>query len=323
MGGGSYDYEEHQAATASRARQASPQQVFTQNACHPSLNPHGVRVRESRDSANHPDSLAIVFALDVSGSMGEIPVQLATKTMPGFMKAVLSVVPDPQVLFMAVGCAFCDKSAIQVGQFESEDSLIDKWLGLLHLEGGGGWRGESYDLAMYFAARHTTIDCHEKRGRRGYLFMTGDEVFFMRLQLGTVKQWIGDDIKEEIGIEELTDELARRYHVFFLIPDAQRAAYDGCYPAWRLLLGDCAIILGDPSDTAAAAALLIGIREGQLRDVTALRVKLQDELGYGEDERERVVGAVKPYLEAVLRGGGDPPQGPRGLTEVPARPDKG
>ena len=68
---------------------------------------------------------------------------------------------------------------------------------------------------------------------------------------------------------------------------------------------------------------MIGIREGQLRDVTALRVKLQDELGYHEDERERVVGAVKPYLEAVLRGGGDPPQGPRGLTEVPARPDKG
>jgi hypothetical protein len=82
MGGGRYDYEEHQAATTARAGLAT-EQVFTQNACHPTSNPKGCAVRESRDSANHPDSLGIVFALDVSGSMGEIPVQLATKTMPG------------------------------------------------------------------------------------------------------------------------------------------------------------------------------------------------------------------------------------------------
>lgn len=322
MGGGRYDYEEHQAATAARASQAS-EAVFTQNTCHPQLNPHGVRVRESRDSENHPDSLAIVFALDVSGSMGQIPVQLAQRTMPGFMKAVLTVVPDPQILWMAVGCAYSDKSAFQVGQFESESSLIDKWLGMLHLEGGGGWRGESYDLALYFAARHTAIDCHEKRGRRGYLFLTGDEVFFMRLPPYCVKQWLGDDLKEELRIEDLVDELVRRYRVFFLIPDAQRAQSDGCYNGWQKLLGDCAIILGHPEDTAAAAALLVGICEGQLRDVTALRVKLEDELGYHEDERERVVGAVKPYLEAVLKGGGEPPRGDRGLTEAPPTRDKG
>lgn len=322
MGGGRYDYEEHEAATRERAGLAT-EQVFTQNACHAELNPHGVKVRESRDSAAHPDSLAIVFALDVSGSMGEIPVQLATKTMPGFMKGVLTVVPDPQVLFMAVGCAFCDRSAIQVGQFESEATLIDRWLGMLHLEGGGGWRGESYDLAMYFAARHTAIDCHEKRGRRGYFFMTGDEPFFMRLLQGTVKQWIGDEIAGDLGIEALTDELATRYRPFFLIPDPARAKADGCEYAWRLLLGDCVIVLGDPADTAAAAALLVGICEGQLRDVAALANKVEEALGYFGADRDRIVGAVAPYLEAVLKGGGEPPRGPRGLTEVPAAKQAG
>jgi hypothetical protein len=324
MGGGRYDYEEHQAATTARAGLGAGE-VFTQNACHADLNPLGVHVRESRDSENHPDSLSIVFALDVSGSMGEIPVQLATRTMPGFMKAVTTVVPDPQVLFMAVGCAFCDKSALQVGQFESESSLIDKWLGMLHLEGGGGWRGESYDLAMYFAARHTAIDCHAKRGRRGYLFMTGDEVFFMRLQAHTVKQWIGDDLKEELSIVELTDELVRRYRTFFLIPDQKRADTDGCGYGWRLLLGDCVIVLGHPGDTAAAAALLVGICEGQLRDVESLYAKAEGELGYrDEGEQHRLIAAVRPYLEAILKGGGEPPSGPRpGLTEVPAQRQAG
>ncbi len=317
MGGGRYDYEEHEAATAARASQATGA-IFSQGSCHPDLSPQGVKVRESRDSEAHPDSLAIVFALDVSGSMGEIPIQLATRTMPTFMKGVLTVVPDPQVLFMAVGCAYGDRSPLQVGQFESENALIDKWLGLLHLEGGGAWRGESYDIAMYFAARHTAIDCHEKRKRRGYFFMTGDEVFFMRLPPSVVTQVTGGSVPAEIRIEDLTDELAERYRPFFLIPDPARAKLDGCEPAWRKLLGDCVIVLGDPGDTAAAAALLVGIGEGVLRDVAALEAKAETELGFRGAERDRLVGAVRPYLEAVLRGGGDPPRGDRGLTEVPA-----
>jgi hypothetical protein len=316
MGGGRYDYEEHQAATTERAG-LKTEQVFAQNACHPDLDPKGVRWRESRDSANHPDSVGIVFALDVSGSMGEIPVQLAMKTMPSFMQSVLTVLPDAQVMFMALGCAYGDKSPIQVGQFESESALIDKWLGMLHLEGGGSWRGESYDLAMYVAARHTAMDCLERRKRRGYFFMTGDEVFFMHLTPATVAQWIGDVVPADIRIEDLTDELTERFRTFFLIPDAERAKSDGCEPAWRLLLGDCTIVLGAPADTAIVASLLVGICEGQLPDAAAIERKVEA-LGYHGAERDRIVRAVVPYAEAVARGGGEAPRGPRGLTQAPA-----
>lgn len=312
MGGGRYDYEEHQAATAGRA-ELKAEQVFAQNACHPQLDPKGLRWRESRDSANHPDSLGIVFALDVSGSMGEIPVQLAMKTMPSFMQSVLTVLPDAQVLFMALGCAYGDRSPIQVGQFESESALIDKWLEMLHLEGGGSWRGESYDLAMYVAARHTAMDCLERRKRRGYFFMTGDEVFFMTLPAAVVKQWVGDDVPGDIRIEDLADELAERFRPFFLIPDAERAKSDGCEAAWRLLLGDCTIVLGAPGDTAIVASLLVGVCEGQLRDAATIEAKVLA-LGYRGAERDRIVRAVVPYAEAVARGGGEPPRGPRGLV---------
>src|SRR5688500_14244711 len=105
MGYGAYSHEAHVAMTA-RRQGASQGEVFRQTACHPLMNPHGVKVRESRDSEAHPSSLAIAFALDVSGSMGEIPARLATTTLPHFMAALLDAgVADPQVLFMAVGNA--------------------------------------------------------------------------------------------------------------------------------------------------------------------------------------------------------------------------
>ena len=69
MGYGAYSYTSHQALTKSR-KGKSAQSVFTQSRIHPSMNPYGVMARESRDSADNPNSLAIVFSLDISGSMG-------------------------------------------------------------------------------------------------------------------------------------------------------------------------------------------------------------------------------------------------------------
>ncbi|MCB9632017.1 MAG: hypothetical protein H6721_07780 [Sandaracinus sp.] len=72
MGYGSYSYTAHQALTSKRAALPT-QQVFGQRGIHPKMNPFGVKVRECRDSADHPRSLGVVFALDVSGSMGRSP----------------------------------------------------------------------------------------------------------------------------------------------------------------------------------------------------------------------------------------------------------
>jgi len=41
---------------------------------------------------------------------------------------------------------------------------------------------ESYELAMYFMARHTAMDCLDKRGRRGYLFLIGDELAYPKVK---------------------------------------------------------------------------------------------------------------------------------------------
>jgi hypothetical protein len=138
MGFGHYSHEAHAALT--RGRAALPKEaLFTQRQCHPLMSPHEVRVRESRDSAAHPASFGVVFALDVTGSMGDIPVMLAKTQLPTFMTEIMDLgVKDPQIMFMAVGDAFSDSAPLQVGQFESAAAEMDRWLTLSYLEGGGG-----------------------------------------------------------------------------------------------------------------------------------------------------------------------------------------
>ena len=301
MGYGNYDLQAHIAATKARATR-SADEIFTQNDCHPSMNPRGVKAREARDSDTHPDSVGVVFALDVSGSMGAIPQQLATKTMPTFMQAAMAVVPDPQVLFIAFGNVWADRSPLQVGQFESEAALIDKWLAATHLEGGGGGVGESYDLAMYFAARHTAMDCLLKRNRKGYFFMTGDEPPFLAVDRGKVLGLIGDQISEDIAIHDMVDELAKSFHPFFLFPDPQRAAESDYRKTWEMLLHERVIVLADPEDTAVACAALIAIQEGKATDPDAIAKLLETNLGRTGKARDRVVKAVAPYAAALAKG---------------------
>jgi hypothetical protein len=272
MGYGDYSHEAHVAMTRQRAS-APAAQVFHQGGCHPSMDPRGVDFRESRDSPDHPESLSVIFALDVSGSMGRIPHKLATETLPGFMKALLDAgVADPQVLFMAVGYAGRDRAPLQVGQFESTEALMDRWLTRMYLEGGGAGGDESYELAMYFAARHTKIDCYEKRGRRGYLIITGDEPPNLAVTRAHVQRVIGEALPADIPLMEMISETLRSYEIFYLIPDPGRGQQVG--ELWRAFLGERVIVLGDPDDTGYAAAGLVALTEGAVADAAALQQRL-------------------------------------------------
>ena len=227
MGYGSYSYEAHASLTKGRAQQ-SAQEIFHQTRLHPSMNPFGVKVRESRDSKESANSLGIVFALDVSGSMGEIPTLLATKELPNFMKALTNCdVKSPQVLFMAFDDHEWDGRPLQVGQFETTGELMDQWLVRCSLRGGGepapkypsttGQSLESYDLALYFAAKHTAMDCWVKRKKKGYLFMTGDEPPYSHVRADVAKHVIGDDI-QDTPLADVVATLKETFEPFFLIP---------------------------------------------------------------------------------------------------------
>lgn len=310
MGHGGYSYAAHQAITSARAN-LDAQQVFTQTGVHPLMNPHGVKFRECRDSAEHPEALAICFALDISGSMGDIPDLLARRELPKFMKTLMScAVSHPQLLFMAFADARCDGTPLQVGQFESTAELIDKWLTLTSLAGQPGSSysgplegGESYELALYFAARHTSVDAFEKRGRKGYLFMTGDEPAYPAVPAETVRITLGEEIQADLPIGDVMTELRQKWNPFFLIPDAARRSVE---PYWRGVFGDDVICLEDPADTCAASAAIIALAEDLVHGLDDVAYVLQD----GGISAERVGATMKAITPWWERRSGAAPSKP-------------
>jgi hypothetical protein len=292
MGYGNYSHEAHEALLHSRGN-LPVQNFFKQQQCHPLMNPKGVRLRESRDSADHPQTLGIAFALDVTGSMGEIPKLLATQQLPRFMKILTDCkVPDPQILFLAVGDATCDRSPLQVGQFETTGELMDQWLTRSHLEGGGGKLGEeSYELALYFLALHTEMDCFVKRGKRGYLFMTGDEKPYSVLSRHVVESVIGDRLDDDLKVEEVLAELQKTFVPFFLIPNPGRREL--CERTWRDLLGEHVLCLEQPGDVCFVTAGALLLAEGLVGDVRDLKDLLVP-AGCPKERVNAVVQALKP-----------------------------
>ncbi len=301
MGSGNYSHAAHEALLRGRAN-LPMQQVFRQVPCHPLMNPKGVRLRESRDSADHPQSLGMVFALDVTGSMGEIPRILATVQLPVFMKILLDCkVQDPQLLFVAVGDAISDKAPLQVGQFESTAELMDQWLTWSYLEGGGGGGGqESYELGLYFLAMHTEMDCMAKRKKRGYLFMTGDEVPYPSLSKHVAETVLGDRLDEDLPCEEIVAEVQKSYVPFFLIPDRERARR--CERRWRDLLGDNVLVLESPIDVCYAAAGAVLLTEGLVSDLKDLEKRLS-RAGMPSGRKGAVIRSLTPLAEVVFNPG--------------------
>jgi hypothetical protein len=244
---------------------------------HAALDPKNVKFRESRDSNEHPDSTSIAVMFDVTGSMGSIPVTLQTK-LPELLGLLLrkGYVSDPQILFGAIGDATCDRIPLQVGQFES-DNRMDQNLENIFLEGGGGGQQtESYELAMYFIARHTDIDCWNKHGRKGYMFIIGDEMAYPAVDRHEVQKLIGDRLQQDIPTQTIVRELQERYHVFYILP--QGASYGGnasILGFWRKLLGQNVLELEDSEAVCEAIALTIGMTEGTI-DLKAGAVDLQD-----------------------------------------------
>jgi hypothetical protein len=314
MGNGNYSITAHEALLRNRGN-IPAEQVFRQDKCHPLMSPKGVRLRESRDGADHPESLGIVFALDVTGSMGEIPKLMATQQLPIFMKILTDCqIRDPQLLFMAVGDAVSDNAPLQVGQFESTAELMDQWLTWSYLEGGGGGTGqESYELGLYFLAMHSEMDCMTKRKKRGYLFMTGDEIPYPTLSKHSVETIIGDRLDEDLTCEEIVAEMQKVYVPFFIIPERSRARK--CERRWRDLLGDHVLCLESPIDVCFVAAGAMLLNEGRVSNIKELSTFLSN-AGMPRSRQNHVIKSLTPFAEVILNLSDNPTQSNNWFSQI-------
>jgi hypothetical protein len=298
MGSGIWSTDVYDAASRYRAATGGSAFAYSDSGArnvHPKLDPRGVIARESRDSDEHRESLAIAVLFDVTGSMGHVPRVLQTK-LPQLLGLLLrkGYATDPQIMFGAIGDATCDCIPLQIGQFES-DNRMDDDLGRIVLEGGGGGQmTESYELAMYFMARHTAIDCYAKRGRRGYLFIIGDEMAYPKVKAREVRKIIGDET-EDIPLRQIVSEVQRSYDTYYLLPAGTAYAGDGrVLGFWRKLLGQNAIELDDLDAVCETIALTIGLGEEAI------------DLDRGLDDLRDVGSAAAPTVsKALARVGAD------------------
>ncbi|HEU4323226.1 MAG TPA: hypothetical protein VFS21_08730 [Roseiflexaceae bacterium] len=266
---------------------------------HPQMNPFGA-MRESRDSDVHPESVAIGVVFDVTGSMGTVPKVLQTK-LGALMRVLIQkgYLEHPQVLFGAVGDAFCDRVPLQIGQFEAGLEMDDD-LGKIYLEGGGGGQvHESYELAMYFFARHTLIDCFEKRGHKGYLFTIGDEKPYPAVKSQQVREHIGDELVRDLPVAKVIAELQQRYEYFHIIPTntshGRNAAVQG---EWKKLLGERVLLLEDEGAVCETVALAVGLCEGTIYDLDS---GVDDLIQAGHDTGATTAAATALMPYAAVR----------------------
>ena len=123
MGGGFYDSDRATFRSVSEGyRTKSTHEIFTSRSLDNGMDPKNAKLRESCDSAEHPESIAIILALDETGSMGHIPKHLIQDGLPKIMSKILQKgIKDPQILFLGIGDHEVDSAPLQVGQFESSD----------------------------------------------------------------------------------------------------------------------------------------------------------------------------------------------------------
>ncbi len=275
MGLGSFDAVAYRAFSATTAGKATDD-IYAARAINKNLNPKGVKIRESRDSADNPNSTPIIVAIDVTGSMGIIADVLAREGLGTLFTEILDRKPitDPHLMFMAVGDANYDSAPLQVSQFEADNRIVEQ-LTQIFLEHGGGWNNfESYNLPWYFAATHTEHDSLIKRGKRGYLFTVGDEEAPQALTPAQIKEIIGDDMEREMSAGEMLAEAQRKYDVFHIIimeGSHARSHPDRVFDSWKSVLGQHVIRLADHKKLAETIVSTIEVVEW--RDAKAVTAK--------------------------------------------------
>ena len=218
----------------------SNQDMFKATNIDPALDPKNV-IRECCDTEEHPNTVPVILALDVTGSMGQAAVEVAKK-LNVIMTKLYEKVTDVEFLIMGIGDLACDTCPIQASQFES-DIRIAEQLDKIYFEfGGGGNNYESYTAAWYFGSRHTKLDCLN-RGRKGIIITMGDEQLNPYLPLrgrysGLIEA-TGDNLQEDVETKDLYNEVSKKFNIYHLdVNHGRRWDEDEIETSYRKYLDD-------------------------------------------------------------------------------------
>ena len=251
MGGGSWTSASYDAYTKGTrgmdsvtyaASNLNTQEVYKARTLDKELNPKNV-MRECCDTEEHPHTLPVILALDVTGSMGMAATEVAKKL--GVIMGDLyddKDIPDVEFCVMAIGDLYCDRAPIQISQFESDIRIAEQLDKVWFEGGGGGNKWESYTAAWYMGVNHCKLDCW-KRGKRGIIITLGDEQLNPYLQAPMLAKYVGDENQEDIETGNLYEEASEKYEIHHISVKDRHSSYfrnnleNRVDNSWKGLLG--------------------------------------------------------------------------------------
>ena len=211
----------------------SNQEMFAARKLDPMLDPKDV-VRECCDTQEHPETIPVILALDVTGSMGQAAVEVA-KELNVIMTRLYQQVKDVEFMVMGIGDLAYDRCPLQVSQFES-DIRIAEQLDKVYFEFGGGGNGyESYTAAWYFALNQVRLDAWN-RGQRGILITMGDEGINPYLPGERLGEILGKPLAEDVETAGLYPAVQEKYDVYHLFVEHRAGRSEGYIRTWNVVM---------------------------------------------------------------------------------------
>lgn len=211
----------------------SNQEMFKARKVDKALNPYNV-TRECRDSEEHPNTIPVILALDVTGSLGQAAVEIAKK-LNVIMTKLYDQVKDVEFMIMGIGDLYCDEGPIQISQFESDIRIAEQLDKLWFEFGGGGNLSESYTAAWYMGSRHCDLDCW-KRGKKGIIITMGDERLNPCLEEQPLMLQTGDDLEADVETKNLYAEASEKFDIYHIQVDHGRSwDIDGIIKSFEIL----------------------------------------------------------------------------------------
>lgn len=233
MGGGSFCFADYSAYSKSMCktvdcctRAISSGQEWHAHDIDEDLDPKNV-IRECCNSDEHPNTLPVILALDVTGSMGTACKRTAEALGPIVMNLLEKYKDqDIEFLIMGIGDVEYDSRPIQASQFES-DVRISKDIDKIYMEhGGGGNMYESYTAAWYFGSRMTKLDCFDKQGKKGIIITMGDEPLNPTLARRGLNESVGSTEQADIETGPLYEEASKKFDIYHIAVKDRATAYD-------------------------------------------------------------------------------------------------
>lgn len=211
------------------------QEMYKQKHLHKELNPYNI-VRECVDSEEHPETIPVILALDVTGSMGQTAVEVA-KELNVIMTDLYSRVKDIEFCVMGIGDLMCDDSPIQMSQFESDIRIAEHMDKVYFEYGGGGNLYESYTAAWYMGLYHTKLDCWN-RGKKGIIITLGDEQLNPHLPQSALVEATGDSVQASVETKTLYPAVCEKFDVYHIDVDHRSYRDHGITPSWKSYMDD-------------------------------------------------------------------------------------